>query len=114
MHICDCCCWFVNEARGCEAPRAFKERACQEAAKRKDELDAEKKIKKSKKSEAGNEDPTVAKRIENCSNVETVCSQCKKKYKAMTTRDYNNLGMYIEYSFCPDCHNKNLTSWHVW
>ena len=112
MHICDCCCWYVNEARGCEAPRAFKERACDEAMRRKNELDAEKR--KKRETSDKDDDVAVAKRIENCANVETTCSKCKKRYKAMTTRDFNALGMYIEYSFCPDCHHKNLTSWHVW
>ena len=113
-HICDYCCWYVNMARGCEAPFQMKERACKEAMKRKDE--AEKvKSKQSKQLSSKNEnDSSVAKRIENCSNIETTCRECHKTYKAMTTRDYNSEGMYIEYSYCPNCKHQNLVSWHIW
>ena len=111
MHVCDICCWYVNDDRGCEAPRAFKEKACQEASKRKTELDA-KEQRKMKTSD--DNDSNITERIENYRNVATQCSHCKKKYKAMTTKDVNKVGMWMEYSFCPDCKHKNLISWHVW
>lgn len=113
MHQCDYCCWYYSMSRGCECPVNMKGKACAEASNKKAEADKVLQKKTTKKSVAPSE-PEVAKREENYRLEETTCTQCKKKYKAQTTRDTNAVGMWMEYSYCPDCQHKNLIAWHVW
>ena len=81
MHVCDICCWYVNDARGCEAPRAFKEKACEDASKRKAEMDAEKQRKAEALKTTDEKHSNIKERIENFRNVETQCSHCKRNIK---------------------------------
>lgn len=113
MHQCDYCCWYYSMGRGCECPMQMKDKACAKASKKKADADRVLSGKTTKKSPVSSE-PEVAKREENYRSVETTCTQCKKKYTAKSFKDTNEVGMWIEYSYCPDCQHKNLISWHVW
>jgi hypothetical protein len=114
MHVCDICCWYVNDARGCEAPRAFKEKACQEASKRKVEMDAEKKRKAKALKTTDGRISNKSELIENYREVETQCPHCKNNFKAMSSKETNSAGMFIEYAICPSCKHQKMISWHVW
>lgn len=109
MHQCDYCCWYYSEARGCECPSAMKESACEKARKEKDAVE--------NKTAPVHNKRTVEEPIkleQNVSTSETTCSKCKHHYKGSVTRETNAAGMWMEYTFCPKCQQKNLVAWHVW
>lgn len=112
MHQCDFCCWYVSDARGCECPLVMRENACEEARIKASNANTIKK--ESSKSKANSDNEAVAKRVENSKIENHTCAHCHKHYKSSTTTDYNKSGMYIEYSYCPECNFKNLHSWCVY
>ena len=114
MHQCDICCWYVSDARGCECPLVMREKACEEARIKASNINTVKKESSKNKSDSINVEDVVVKRVENTKITEQTCSHCHKHYKSTTTTDYNKSGMYISYSYCPECGHKNLSSWHVW
>ena len=113
MHQCDYCCWYVSDARGCECPWAMRAKACEEARNKANNATIVSK-KKSDTQKSDSDESTVIERVEDGKIKEHTCQKCHKQYKSITTTDYNKAGMYISYSYCPDCGYKNLSSWHVW
>ena len=110
-HQCDYCCWYYSDERGCEALLNMRDKACESARQKKEEAEKRLVPKQIKTSE---DNTDTIKREENVRVIKATCSKCKKHYKASVTRDTNQAGMWMEYTLCPDCHQKNLDAWHVW
>lgn len=112
MHQCDYCCWYVSMARGCECPWVMREKACKNAQQK--ALAALPKKKISEKIADEHDNTAVVRREESKHQKEIICTKCGKKYKSKTSTEYNNVGMWMEYAYCPECSAKNLIAWHVW
>jgi len=92
----------------------MREKACEEARIKASNVNTVKKESSKNKTDSIDVEEVVVKRVKNSKIEEHTCSHCHKHYKSPTTTDYNKSGMYITYSYCPECNHKNLSSWHVW